>query len=72
MSQARGERGREKILAYLIRYGAEHSYPPSVREILRECGFTSSSSVAHHLRVLEDRGDVVHWWGLTRTVRVTG
>ena len=69
MSQARGERGREKILAYLRSYAAEHAYPPSVREILRECGFTSSSSVAHHLQVLEDRGDVVRWWGLARTVR---
>jgi repressor LexA len=34
----------------------KRGYPPSMREIGQEVGLTSSSSVAHQLRVLEEKG----------------
>ena len=34
----------------------QRGYPPSMREIGEAVGLTSSSSVAHQLRVLEEKG----------------
>ena len=34
----------------------QRGYPPSMREIGEKVGLTSSSSVAHQLRVLEQKG----------------
>ena len=34
----------------------QRGYPPSMREIGEQVGLTSSSSVAHQLRVLEEKG----------------
>ncbi|MQA09265.1 MAG: transcriptional repressor LexA [Pseudonocardiaceae bacterium] len=42
----------EVIRAYLDRFG----YPPSVREIGDSVGLTSTSSVSHQLRALEQKG----------------
>jgi repressor LexA len=45
-----------RVLA-TIKDSIEHrGYPPSMREIGSEVGLTSSSSVAHQLRVLEEKG----------------
>jgi repressor LexA len=44
------------VLDAIARGVAARGYPPTVREICEEVGLTSSSSVAHQLKVLENRG----------------
>ncbi len=47
---------RRRILEYLRRYLQEHSYPPSVRDIQRGCGISSTSVVDYNLRALQREG----------------
>jgi repressor LexA len=48
---------RQQRVLTVIRDAIEHrGYPPSMREIGERVGLTSSSSVAHQLRVLEEKG----------------
>ena len=44
------------ILEVIQRSIVRHGYPPSMREIGQAVGLTSTSSVAHQLRVLEEKG----------------
>ena len=44
------------ILAFIRDRVEEKGFPPSVREIGEAVGLTSTSSVAHQLRVLEEKG----------------
>src|SRR3982750_2404662 len=45
-----------RILEHLRDFMERRGYPPSMREIGEAVGLTSSSSVAHQLRVLEEKG----------------
>ncbi|WP_246159305.1 transcriptional repressor LexA [Catellatospora sichuanensis] len=47
---------QQQILAGIRRLGELHGYPPTVREIAAEVGLASPSSVAHHIKVLQQRG----------------
>ncbi len=48
---------RQQRVLSVIRDSIEHrGYPPSMREIGEKVGLTSSSSVAHQLRTLEEKG----------------
>jgi repressor LexA len=48
---------RQQRVLNVIRDSIEHrGYPPSMREIGEKVGLTSSSSVAHQLRTLEEKG----------------
>lgn len=47
---------QRRVLAYIKDSVSERGYPPSMREIGIAVGLTSSSSVAHQLRVLETKG----------------
>ncbi len=54
---ASGLTPRQQRVLTVIRDSIEHrGYPPSMREIGERVGLTSSSSVAHQLRVLEEKG----------------
>jgi repressor LexA len=44
------------VLAHIKEAIEKRGYPPSMREIGEAVGLTSSSSVAHQLRVLEEKG----------------
>lgn len=46
------------VLACITQSLKDRGYPPSMREIGREVGLTSPSSVKHQLKVLEERGFV--------------
>jgi repressor LexA len=63
---------RQAILDYIVRHSQEHGYPPTVREIGKEVGLTSSSSVHFHLRALEQGGVLERAASLTRALRPTG
>jgi repressor LexA len=47
---------QQKVLAHIKEAIEKRGYPPSMREIGEAVGLTSSSSVAHQLRVLEEKG----------------
>jgi repressor LexA len=49
---------QQRILAHLKDFMEQRGYPPSMREIGDAVGLTSSSSVAHQLKVLEEKGYV--------------
>jgi repressor LexA len=52
-----GLTSRQRIILDVIRQSIEdRGYPPSVREIGDRVGLTSSSSVAHQLKVLQEKG----------------
>jgi repressor LexA len=47
---------QQRVLAHIKDSIEKRGYPPSMREIGDAVGLTSSSSVAHQLRVLEEKG----------------
>ncbi len=47
---------QQRVLAHIKESIERRGYPPSMREIGEAVGLTSSSSVAHQLRVLEQKG----------------
>lgn len=47
---------QQAIYDFICTYSAEHGYPPSVREIGREVGLKSPSTVHMHLNSLEELG----------------
>ena len=49
-------RRQAEILTFIQRFSETHGYPPSVREIGRALGLTSSSTVHSHLAALEKKG----------------
>jgi repressor LexA len=49
---------QQRILEHLREFMERRGYPPSMREIGEAVGLTSSSSVAHQLKVLEEKGFV--------------
>jgi repressor LexA len=47
---------QQEIFEYVKRHGVEHGYPPTVRDIGKAIGLTSSSTVHAHLANLEKLG----------------
>ena len=47
---------QQEIFDFIKRYGSEHGYPPTVRDIGKAIGLTSSSTVHAHLGNLERLG----------------
>lgn len=48
---------RQRRILYVIQEAIrDHGYPPAVREICEAVGLTSSSSVHHQLKVLQEKG----------------
>jgi repressor LexA len=47
---------QQRVLKHIKESIEKRGYPPSMREIGEAVGLTSSSSVAHQLRVLEEKG----------------
>lgn len=47
---------QQRILGFIRRFSEHHGYPPTVRDILRGCGVSSTSVVSYNLEVLEKKG----------------
>ena len=47
---------QQEIFDFVKRYGSKHGYPPTVRDIGKAIGLTSSSTVHAHLANLEKLG----------------
>jgi len=69
MSDTLNPRQRQ-ILDFLRDHGRDHAYPPTVREIGRAVGLSSSSTVQNHLNTLESRGYITRDPAKSRTVEI--
>ncbi|MDE2934500.1 MAG: transcriptional regulator [Chloroflexota bacterium] len=67
---SREERMRA-VLGVIARYAARHGYPPSMREIQIETGFSSLSVVGYSLKACEAAGLIVRARGSARAVALT-
>lgn len=47
---------QERILTFIREFILEHGYPPSVREIQKGCGLSSTSVVDYNLHILQREG----------------
>ena len=47
---------QKQILAFLRRFREEKDYPPTIRDILKACGISSTSVVDYNLKILEKEG----------------
>ncbi len=47
---------RQQIVDFILQFGEEKGYPPTVRDIQSGCGISSTSVVDYHLKVLEKEG----------------
>ncbi len=52
----KGEDKQQKILAFVNEYMNENGYPPSIREICKGVGLSSTSTVHAHLETLKKNG----------------
>jgi repressor LexA len=59
-----------KVLTALTDYVQANGYPPSVRELGDAVGIASTSSVAHVLRALEDKGRIRRSFGRSRAIQI--
>lgn len=65
-----GEDRREEILRYIIDFHELHGFAPSVREIGRGVGLTSTSTVHAHLKVMERQGIIEREFDTSRALVV--
>ncbi len=59
-----------KILKFINDFVLKHGYAPSVREICKKMGLTSTSTVFYHLKKLEDEGLINRGYGKNRAIKV--
>ena len=64
-------KSQQKILDYLKKCSA-NGRVPSVREICDYTGLSSTSTVHHHLKALEEKGLIVREHGVNRCIQITG
>jgi len=65
-----GTRGR--ILSYIMRFVDGHGYTPTVRDIVKGLGISSTSVVQYHLNVLESEGYIRRDRQVFRSIQLTG
>ena len=61
---------QQKIIAFIDRFLADHNYPPSIRDIQRGCGISSTSVVDYNLKVLENGGCIRRRRDVSRGIEV--
>lgn len=62
-------KSQQKVYDYIVEC-AENGRVPSVRELCEATGFKSTSTVAYHLRALEERGLIEREEGLNRCIKL--
>lgn len=63
---------QKKILAFIQEFLGETGYPPSIREIGKEVGISSTSVVNYNLNVLEKKGVISRDRTVSRGIRLLG
>ena len=61
---------RDDMLEWIVQFIAEHSYPPTIREIGQACHISSTGVVEYHLRKLEREGRIKRTPMLARSIVV--
>ncbi|HEY1173380.1 MAG TPA: transcriptional repressor LexA [Verrucomicrobiae bacterium] len=61
---------QRQIVDFVLREQEIHGCSPSVREIARHFGFTTSSTVTDHLRLIRQKGQLSETNGKARSIRV--
>lgn len=61
---------RERIVAFIAEFWADHGYAPSLRDVAEAVGERSVSPVFFHLRLLAAAGRVAYAPGKSRSLRV--
>lgn len=63
-------RQQQRVYDSIRRYIQRHGYPPSIHELNRELGTTSTSTMHYHLQALERKGMITRQKGKQRTITV--
>lgn len=71
-AEIQGIETRRKIYNFLIKFMTKNGYAPSVREICEGTDLKSTSSVRHHLLVLNDMGKIHMENNKTRAIKIIG
>lgn len=64
-------RRQRQMLAFVGIYARTHGYPPSIREIGRRMGITSTNGVAEHLDCIAAKGYIARAFGRSRGIEIT-
>lgn len=62
----------EKVLNFISDYTKKNSYPPSVREMCKGLGISSTATIVYHLKKLEEQGKLVREKSRNRAIEVSG
>ncbi len=62
---------RKRVLEFVTRFIREKGYPPSVRDVVAGCGFSSSSVAQYHLDALERLGFMKRTREVSRGIALT-
>ncbi|MGQ9628588.1 MAG: transcriptional repressor LexA [Anaerolineae bacterium] len=62
---------QRKILDFIRRFVQENDYPPTIREIGKAVGISSTSVVNYNLSILEKKGHIVRNREISRGLRLT-
>ncbi len=71
-TEEQGIESRRKIYDFLIEFITKNGYSPSIREICSGTNIKSTSTVHHHLLVLEKMGLIRTKMNKSRTISVVG
>jgi len=63
---------QKQILAFLRRFREEKDYPPTIRDILKACGISSTSVVDYNLKILEKEGHIRRDREVSRGIELLG
>ena len=63
---------QKRILTFLRRFREEKDYPPTVRDILKGCGISSTSVVDYNLKILEREGCIRRDREVSRGIELLG
>jgi repressor LexA len=61
---------QENILAFIRQFGEEHGFPPTIREIGKAVGISSTSVVKYNLERLEEKGKLERSDEISRGLRL--
>src|SRR5215210_4812881 len=65
-------RRQRAILEFIEQFLIENDYPPTIRDIQRELGISSTSVVDYNLKVLEGRNDIRRNKNISRGIELVG
>jgi repressor LexA len=63
---------QKQILSFLRKFRDERDYPPTVRDILKACGISSTSVVDYNLKILEREGHIRRDREVSRGIEMMG